>query len=251
MNSHFLPTYFKQAVSASIALVLMSCSSPRGTSNSLSTGRHPNLLVQVSKVSPARLISDEELQNAKSVRRRHGRISVGKTIASTVMVTGAISVNTVLFAGVVLAAGRGGGTPPDFIWPTNMPKICDQPAIATRTVSSASGSQIKLSGSDLRYVPARRGNGVELARVRGGARVDVSDRLGSYYCRADEIHYRADTHEIILNGRASISAVYAPDVHDFGLTRVNLATSTVEYSSGKRLFAHTLNNNARVADVVP
>lgn len=131
--------------------------------------------------------------------------------------------------------------PPEMHWPTNMPDLFVEPSLRSRTISPSPDSQIKLTGAEIRYVPSKNGKDVQIARVRGNARIDVSDRFGSYYCRADEIHYRAATNEIILNGRASVSAAYAPGIHDYGLARVDLNRGILEYSSKEKPW-HLLPN---------
>lgn len=229
MKPHPPTRLSRLAITTGIILSLAACSSPRGAPDALtaSSTRHPDLNVQPGKVSSSRLISDAELRGGKSERRKRERLSVGKTLESALIVTGAVTIMTLAFVGSAYV----GAPPPEMHWPTNLPGISDQPTLKSRIVSASTHCQIKLTGSDIRYVPSRNGKDVEIARARGEARIDVSDRFGTYYCRADEIHYRAASNEIILRGRASVSSVYAPDIHDFGLTRVDLVHNVVEYSS--------------------
>jgi hypothetical protein len=176
------------------------------------------------------MISDAELMNAKNLRTKKPSLSVGATVESALIVTGTVVVGSFLVAAGIYS----GFGPPEMHWPTNMPDLFVEPSLRSRTISPSPDCQIKLSGAELRYVPAKNGKDVQIARVRGNARIDVIDRFGSYYCRADEIHYRAATNEIILNGRASVSAAYAPGIRDYGLARVDLSRGVLEYSSNEK-----------------
>lgn len=176
------------------------------------------------------MISDAELQNSKNLRMKNRSLSVASTLEASLIATGAVAIMSFLVVGGFYA----GVGPPEMHWPTNMPELFVEPSLRTRTIMPSPDCQIKLSGAEIRYAPSKNGKDVQIARVRGNARIDVIDRFGSYYCRADEIHYRAATNEIILNGRASVSAAYAPGIHDFGLTRVDLTRGILEYSSGEK-----------------
>jgi len=67
-------------------------------------------------------------------------------------------------------------------------------------------------------------------RLRGNARVKVTDEHGSYYARADEIQFRPDLQAVLLRGRVSLSAVNAPDLKSFGLLRIDLARCQAFYT---------------------
>jgi hypothetical protein len=220
----------QRSIAAILILVLSSCSSSRGSrdiGNNTSPTRHPTLLLQSSQVSPSRMISDAELVNAKNLRTKKPSLSVGATVESALIVTGTVVVGSFLVAAGIYS----GFGPPEMHWPTNMPKLFKEPSLRSCAITNATNCQIKLSGAEIRYVPSKKGKDLQIARVRGNARIDIIDRFGSYYCRADEIHYRATTNEIILNGRASVSAAYAPGIHDYGLARVDLNRGILEYSS--------------------
>ncbi|HBJ83032.1 MAG TPA: hypothetical protein DDZ88_03990 [Verrucomicrobiales bacterium] len=188
------------------------------------------------------MISDAELQNSKNLRVKNRSLSVARTLDAALIATGAVVIMSFLVAGGIYA---GVGSP-EMHWPTNMPELFVEPSLRSRTFSPSPDCQIKLSGAEIRYVPLKNGKDVQIARVRGNARIDVIDRFGSYYCRADEIHYRAATNEIILNGRASVSAAHAPGIRDFGLTRVDLSRGILEYSSHEK--TTPLHSNPRTEE---
>ena len=220
----------RYSITASLILALSSCSSSRESHKLTSTTRHPALLLQSVRVSPFRMISDAELQNSKNLRTKNRSLSVARTLDAALITTGAVVIMSFLVAGGIYA----GVGPPDMHWPTNMPELFVEPSLRSRTILPSPDCRIKLSGTEIRYVPSKNRKDVQIARVRGNARIDVINRFGSYYCRADEIHYRAATNEIILNGRASVSAAHAPGIRDYGLARVDLSRSILEYSSGER-----------------
>lgn len=97
------------------------------------------------------------------------------------------------------------------------------------TLADGTCPHIKLSGNEIRYLSVKAGRGVELARAVGDARIEVSAQHGFYFCRADEIHYRARRKEVILLGNPSISACHAPHIDQFGLVRIDLSQCTAEY----------------------
>jgi hypothetical protein len=233
MKPRHLNKNVQRSIAAILILVLSSCSSSSGRreiGSNTSSNRHPDLLLQSNQVSPSRMISENELVNAKNLRMKKPSLSVGETVNSALIVTGTMVVGSFLVAGGILS----GFGPPEMHWPTNMPKLFKEPSLRSCTTTNGPDCRIKLSGAEIHYVPSKNGKSVQIARVRGNARIDVSDRFGSYYCRADEIHYRAATNEIILNGRASVSAAYAPGVHDYGLARVDLTHGILEYSSNQK-----------------
>lgn len=223
----------QRSIAAILILVLSSCSSSRGRhdiGNNHSANRHPNLLLQSNQVSRSRMISDAELMNARHLRMKEPSLSVGSTVNSALIVTGTVALMSAITVGCLYA----GVPPPEMHWPSNMPELFKEPSLRSCPITNGPDCQIKLSGAEIRYVPSKHGRSVQIARVRGKARIDVSDRFGSYYCRADEIHYRAATNEIILNGRASASAAYAPGIHDYGLARIDLTRGILEYSSNEK-----------------
>lgn len=67
-------------------------------------------------------------------------------------------------------------------------------------------------------------------RLRGKARVKITDAHGSYYARADEIQFRPDLQAVLLRGRVSLSAVNAPELKSFGLLRIDLARCQAFYT---------------------
>lgn len=146
-----------------------------------------------------------------------------------------------------MAAAASGGV----AWNPGLPDVVATTPPAQYSPPQKNGVQIRLSGTEIRYREAP-GGGITLARATGLARIDIKDRYGSYYCRADEIHYREATHEIILRGHVSVSASYAPGIHDFGLTRVDLSRCILEYSSEeKRQPQHAGSQTEMLAAVQP
>lgn len=228
MKRRCIPSLSARSVSAGLILTLVSCSGPQSHSNVYCSAetRHPNLSLYPGKVSHNLLISDAELRGAKIGRGKQEHLSFGKTMYAAILVTAGVT----MVAGAIMSSPYG-GMQSDLPWPTNIPDIHENPTPFHRTLLRTKDAELKLSGMEIRYLPSKAGHGIGLARAVGQARMEVSDAFGSYYCRADEIHYRAATNEIILRGRVSVSSTYAPDIHDFGLTRIDLARCALEYTS--------------------
>ncbi|HBJ83031.1 MAG TPA: hypothetical protein DDZ88_03985 [Verrucomicrobiales bacterium] len=218
-----------QAGAAFLCMTLVSCSTQPGNTGGTAPlkTKHPNLLLRPENVSSKLLISEADLQGG---RRMHATMSrVGKKALKTSEASAAVLVLPCIplcFHLISDAMVWALGGDPQIFW-----SAIEDPE--RHTLSDGSCPQIKLSGNEIRYRSAKTGHGIELARAVGDARIDVSDQHGSYYCRAEEIHYRAATKEIILKGRVSVSASYAPGISDFGLTRIDLARCILEYSSGE------------------
>lgn len=238
MKPRHLNKNIQRSIAAILILVLSSCSSSSGgreIGSNTSSNRHPDLLLQSGHVSPSRLITDAELVNSKGQSSQRERLSVIKTLKAAIIATPEVTMNLAMTTGVILS-----GLPidiPDWTFSENVPSLSDlytKPTLRSKVCSPLLDTQVKLTGTEIRYVSSKNGRNVQIARARGSARVTVSDRFGSYYCRADEIHYRAATNEIILNGRASVSAAYAPGIHDYGLARVDLTRGILEYSSNEK-----------------
>lgn len=209
------------AAVACFILTLPCCSTSPNRPSDQPSSRHPNLPVKAANVSAFRLISEVELRGGRENPHDDGRWSAGG-FAQTVV---AVCANSITF--IILLAGSG-AVAADESWWLSPPGVVKGTLLKTH-VTNDSSTELRFTGNEIRYLPAKTGTGVTLARIRGDALLKVIDRQGSYYCRADEIHYRAATQEVILRGQVSISAVYAPGIHDFGLTRLNLANSSVEY----------------------
>jgi hypothetical protein len=222
MKTQPLLSWFRLSVSACLVLALASCSSSESTRKAVaaSQARHPLLNLHAKKVSQSLLISDAELQGGSRKTGRQEHVSPWRVFTGTVLLAGSVP--------LMVAAARAG-----VAWTPGMPDVFVETPAAEYTPPQKDGVQVRLSGTEIRYRKAS-GGGIILARASGFARIDVTDRFGSYYCRADEIHYRAATNEIILRGRASVSAVYAPGVRDYGLARVDLSRNTLQYSSGEQ-----------------
>lgn len=235
-----------RAATAGLIFALMSCSGPRNATSS-SQNRHPYLSLHQAEVSRARLISDAELKGGKVARGRGEHLSIGKTCQAAMLTTaGIVLVSAAIYASVY------GATFSELPWPSNIPDTHDNEAPTHRTLQQTKDAKISITGMEIRYVPSKHGRDIELARAAGQARVDVTDKYGSYYCRADEVHYRKSTNEIILHGRASVSAAYAPGIRDFGLARIDLARCVLEYSSKEEMQpTHSHPEAAEVADLGP
>ena len=220
MKRRCTPSFSARAVSAGLILTLVSCSGPQSHQHGFSAAetRHPNLSLYPGKVSHNLLISDAELKAGKIERGRAEHVSAVKVLKGAVIFTGSLP--------FMIGAARAG-----ICWAPDLPDVYVDDKPKRHVLPYARGVQVKLTGMEIRYLPAKAGGGMELARVVGQARIDVTDAFGSYYCRADELHYRAATSEIILRGRVSVSSTYAPDIHDFGLTRIDLARCALEYTS--------------------
>ena len=208
-----------RTVSTGLILTLLSCSGLRSHPNVYSSAetRHPNLSLYPGRVSHNLLITDAQLQGGSRKTGKLEHVSPWKVFTGTVILIGSVP---------IMAAAAYGG----MAWAPGLPDVIATTPPAQYTPPQKNGVQVRLSGAEICYrkVP---GGGITLARVRGEARIDVKDNFGSYYCRADEIHYRAASNEIILSGRVSVSSTYAPDIHDFGLTRIDLARCTLDYTS--------------------
>lgn len=211
----------RHAAVACFILALPGCSTSPNRPSEQPSSRHPNLPVKAANVSAFRLISEVELRGGRENPHDDGRWSAGG-FAQTVI---AICVNSMTFPFFLAGAGVASANE---VWWVSPAGFAKDTLLKTHVTNDAS-TELRFTGKEIRYLPAKTGTGVTLARIRGDARLKVIDRQGSYYCRADEIHYRAATQEVILRGQVSISAVYAPGIHDFGLTRLNLAHSSVEY----------------------
>jgi hypothetical protein len=228
MKPHSFCLLARLSVSAALIVSMTSCSSLNGKSKSpltRSAMNHPNLSLHPGSVSSNRLISATELKGAKIVRGRKMHISAVKTLHAAAGTAMMMPIWTL----AIIGAGYG-GDPTDWL---SLPAIdIYTPESPTQQTLLRDGkSQIRISGMDVHYLPSKAGKGVDLARAVGQARVDVTDAFGSYYCRADEIHFRRSTNEIILSGHVTVSASYAPGVEDFGLTRIDLARCTLEYTA--------------------
>lgn len=206
----------RRVVTTGLILTLSSCSAPQNTSAART--RHPDLYLLPGAVNRHLLISDAELKDGKVMRGSAEHVSAVKVLKTTMVIVGSIP--------LMMGAARVG-----IAWTPDLPDVHTDDRPKHYLLPNARGVQLKITGMEIRYVPAKTRGGMELARVVGQARVDVTDSLGSYYCRADEIHYRARTNELILWGRASVSSIYAPDVHDYGLTRIDLNRCVLEYTS--------------------
>jgi hypothetical protein len=178
--------------------------------------KHPNLLLRPAKLSSKLLISDEELQGGcrMHITLAHAGEKAARAVRDLVglPVAAYATVGSLLFE-------------PQLVWPEND----DGPT--RHVLTDGTCPHIKLYGSEIRYRSAKAGRDIELARAVGGARVEVSDQHGSYYCRANEIHYRAAAKEVILLGNPSISASHAPHIDQFGLVRIDLSQCTAEYTT--------------------
>jgi hypothetical protein len=204
-----------------VCLTLANCSNAPSHEQRIAAlqTKHPNLLLRPAKLSSKLLIADAELQGGKRMRipLAHAGGKAARTARNLVGLPVAIyaTLGSLLFE-------------PQIVWLENS----DGPTLHTLTAESAC-ARIKLCGREIRYRPAKAGRGIDLARAVGDARVEVSDRHGSYYCRANEIHYRSATEDIMLFGRVLVSAVHAPGVQEFGLTHINLNRCTLEYDSSQ------------------
>lgn len=214
-----------------LCLVLPCCSSRRtsGISSASVAIRHPDLGLLEDRVSKSLLITDAELEHGKYAHASPAPGRLALNMASDTFRGATIfSVCMLYFAAVVLSGGAGVSDvslnlPPRNEGPPRLPKL-----VTGRSL------QLKISGDEVRYARQKAVPGVALARAVGNARIDVTDAHGHYYCCADEIHYRAQTNELILRGRVSVSAIYAPQIHEFGLVRVDLSRSVVHYSLAGR-----------------
>ncbi len=216
-------------LSAALIVTMTSCSALNRKSNSRLTGaalNHPNLSLHPGSVSNDRLISAAELEGAKVGCGRKEHISAIKTL----QFAAGTAIMMPFCAGGFLLTGAFCGDPS--IWCLFPEFDIYTPASPTEQTLLRDGNyQITISGMKITSVPSKTVKGIDLARAVGQARVDVTDAFGSYYCRADEIHHRRSTNEIILRGHVTVSASYAPGVEDFGLTRIDLARCTLEYTA--------------------
>lgn len=176
--------------------------------------KHSNLVLRPAKLSSKLLITDAELQGGT---HEHGRWTFGRCMGMTALTVATLPLT------VLLGMGGVGIFPFD--------ELEDPPFTAQCSLRPFHDTHASLWANDIHYQKASGGQFI-LARAKGLAHLDVTDRLGSYRCTADEIHYRAATKEIILKGRVSVSAAYAPGISDFGLTRIDLSRCILEYSSG-------------------
>ena len=215
-------------LSAALIVTMTSCSALSRKSNSRLTGaalNHPNLSLHPGSVSNDRLISAAELNGAKVGRGRREHISAVKTLQFAAGTAMLLPFWPLFYIGAVY-----GGDPADCL-PLPEFDIYTPASPTEQTLLRDENYQMTISGMKISSVPSKTGKGIDLACAVGQARVDVTDAFGSYYCRADEIHYRRSTNEIILRGHVTVSASYAPGVEDFGLTRIDLARCTLEYTA--------------------
>jgi hypothetical protein len=186
---------------------------------SLQTKR-PNLVLRRAKLSSKLLIDDAEL---KGGTYEHGRWTFGRCMGIA-----AFSVATLPF--VLVTMGNID------IFPFGESELEDYPFNAQCSLRPTQDTHASLWANEIHYHKSSEGR-ITLARAKGLAHLDVTDRLGSYRCTADEIHYRATTKEVILRGRVTVSAVYAPGISDFGLSRLDLGRGILEYSSGEKPYS--------------
>ncbi len=211
-----------QLGTACLCLVSANCSTSPGNDDGMASlqTRHPNLVLRPAKLSGKLLIADAELQGGT---HEHGRWTFGRCMGMT-----AFTVATLPFA-VLLGMG---GVENLFL----VDESKDYPFTAKCSLRPFQDTRASLWANEIHYQKDSGGQ-ITLARAKGLAHLDVTDRLGSYRCTADEIHYRATTQEIILRGRVTVSAAYAPGISDFGLSRLDLGRGILEYSSGEKPYS--------------
>ncbi len=225
MKPHSFSSLARLSVSAALIVAMTSCSALSRKSKSRLTGaalNHPNLSLHPGSVNSDRLISAAELKGAKVGRGRKEHISAVKTLH--------FAAGTVIMMPIWTLAFIGAGDPSNW-WLFPEFDVYTPESPTEKTLLCDEKYQITITGMKISCVSSKTGKGIDLASAVGQVRVDVTDAFGSYYCRADEIHYRRSTNEIILRGHVIVSASYAPGVEDFGLTRIDLARCSLEYTA--------------------
>ena len=101
------------------------------------------------------------------------------------------------------------------------------------SLTCSESPRVELFGSTIRYSFSVTGHGVEFARAEGGPVARIADEHGTYFCLADEIHYRAKSRELILKGDFLISTGPVIDEHKNSLIRIDLARCVAERSSAR------------------